>query len=340
MSADIGLTRSLPRPPSAPGESFQSAFECETDQQRPSRGRHAARFTPVDAATEPLATAGAVGSKGAHAMPPVGRFPTVSVVIPCRDNEKTIRATVESLLRQDYRALRQIILIGSPIDTTWEGLEGIYDRRLVIQEVLAPPGTHDANFKRDFGIRESSSEIVSLVDSGMVLPPDWLNRAVRALNGGEADGVAAVRRPMSDEFLGRFVDRRSLDVKTSGVSATGRRDGVRVNAFDPGEQAAIARGVPAAHAGQLPPARPDARPGMAHPLLRPISGTCPPWRQPITNRATDRRSRTTGELRRHSTILFAALAFRFSAAGRTIYRKPVPAPIEVMLERAVVSEAA
>ena len=75
---------------------------------------------------------------------------------------------MESLLHQDYLELREIILIGSPIDTTSEALEGIYDRRLVVQEIETPPGIRDANFKRDFGIRESSSDLVALVDSDMV----------------------------------------------------------------------------------------------------------------------------------------------------------------------------
>jgi hypothetical protein len=144
MSPDIGLPRVSPVPPSGPGDSFSSAPEGATGRQSPSRGRHEARFVPVDAAAESSTAASAVGYQGAHApSAPVRGFPTVSVVIPCRDNESTIRATVESLLRQDYCALRQIILIGSPIDTTWSGLEGIHDWRLVIHEVVTPSGTPD-----------------------------------------------------------------------------------------------------------------------------------------------------------------------------------------------------
>ena len=131
MSADIGLPREPSIPSSGP-DSFWSDLVRATDRERPSRGRHAARFTSVNADTELLTAVGAVGYQDAHApMAPVRRFPTVSVVIPWRDNEKTIRATVESVLRQDYRALRQIILVGSPIDATWKGLAGIYDRRLL-----------------------------------------------------------------------------------------------------------------------------------------------------------------------------------------------------------------
>jgi hypothetical protein len=202
MSPDIGLPRVSPVPPSGPGDSFSSAPEGATGRQSPSRGRHEARFAPVDAAAEPSTAASAVGCQGAHApSAPVRGFPTVSVVIPCRDNESTIRATVESLLLQDYCALRQIILIGSPIDTTWKGLEGIHDWRLVIHEVVTPSGTLDPDFKRDFGIRASSSEIVSLVDSGMILAHDPAQQPPGAGLGGRGE-IVNTRR--GREPLGSF----------------------------------------------------------------------------------------------------------------------------------------
>jgi cellulose synthase (UDP-forming) len=262
MSADIGLPRDPSIPPSGPDDIFWSDLGRATDRERQSRGRHAARFTPVNSATEPFTAVGAVGYQDAHApMAPVRRFPTVSVVIPCRDNEKTIRATVESVLRQDYRALHQIILVGSPIDTTWKGLEDIHDRRFLIYEVVAPSGTLDLDFKRDFGIRESSSEIVSLVDSGMVLPYDWLSRAVTAVCGSGARGVVGVKPSNSGDLLDRFIDRRGLGAKTSGVSAIGRQDVVRVNAFDPGEPTGIERRALA-----------DARPPGIRPRSAPSYG--------------------------------------------------------------------
>jgi cellulose synthase (UDP-forming) len=277
MSTDIGLPRDPSIPPSGPDDSFWSDLARATDRERQSRGRHAARFTPANSATEPLTAVSAVGYQDAHApMAPLRQFPTVSVVIPCRDNEKTIRATVESVLRQDYRALRQIILVGSPIDTTWKGLECIYDRRLLIQEVAAPSGTLDLDFKRDFGIRQSSSEIVSLVDSGMVLPHDWLTRAVAALCGSGAGGVAAVRPSISGDLLDRFIDRRGLGAKTSSVRAMGRQDGVRVNAFDPGEPTAIERRALA-----------DARPPDIAPRSVPTYGVDLTTAAAVSNKPSD-----------------------------------------------------
>ena len=141
-------------------------------------------------------------------------MPAVSVVIPVRANEKTIRAAVHSVLGQDYPQLRELILVGSPGDSTWAALADIDDPRLFIRETETPPGIRDANFKRDLGIRQTSGELVSLVDSDMVLPPDWLSRAVRLLLESEVDCVAGVMRSVRDDFWGRFVDSNRLGAKT------------------------------------------------------------------------------------------------------------------------------
>ena len=144
-------------------------------------------------------------------------LPTVSVVIPCRANQKTIRATVDSLLAQDYPELREIILVGSPDDSTWQAVTDVSDRRLVILETKAPPGIRDANFKRDYGIRTASSDLVSLVDSDMVLPGDWISHAVTTLVDSSADCITGVMRSIHDDFWGRFVDCCRLGAKTPRV---------------------------------------------------------------------------------------------------------------------------
>ena len=110
-------------------------------------------------------------------------MPSISVVIPVRSNEATIRAAVESILQQDYPMLRELILVGSPGDSTWPALRAIGDPRLFIIETETPPGIRDANFKRDLGIRETSGDLVSLIDSNMVIPQGWMSNAVASANG-------------------------------------------------------------------------------------------------------------------------------------------------------------
>ena len=45
---------------------------------------------------------------------------SVSLAVPCRNNEGTIAATVQSLLDQDYPGLGEIVLVGLPGDRTWK----------------------------------------------------------------------------------------------------------------------------------------------------------------------------------------------------------------------------
>jgi putative flippase GtrA/glycosyltransferase involved in cell wall biosynthesis len=155
------------------------------------------------------------------AAPPLpGTCPLVSVVIPCRANEKTIGAAVRSLLDQDYPGLAQIILVGSPGDTTWEGLAGIADRRLVTLEIETPPGLRDANFKRNAGIRGATGDLISLVDSDIVLPPDWMSRAVSALVSSGANCVTGGMRSIHDTYWGRYTDSTRVGAKTPRIETS------------------------------------------------------------------------------------------------------------------------
>jgi 4-amino-4-deoxy-L-arabinose transferase-like glycosyltransferase/putative flippase GtrA/GT2 family glycosyltransferase len=144
-------------------------------------------------------------------------LPEVSIVIPCRGNENTIAAAVQSLLHQDYPCIREITLIGSPGDSTWNGLAGITDPRVSIWEVETPPGVRDANFKRDAAVRMTSGELVALVDSDIVLPPDWMSRAVAALKESGASCVTGGMKSLHDSFWGRYTDSTWIGAKTPRI---------------------------------------------------------------------------------------------------------------------------
>ena len=144
--------------------------------------------------------------------------PWVSVVIPCRNNAGTIGAAVRSLLDQNYPRLQEIILIGSPGDDTWEGLAGLDDPRLAIYELETPPGVRDANYKRDAAIRGTSGDLIALVDSDVVLPRDWMSRAVAALADSGASCVAGGMKSVHDSFWGRYTDSTWIGAKTPRIT--------------------------------------------------------------------------------------------------------------------------
>ena len=141
----------------------------------------------------------------------------VSAVIPCRDNERTIGAAVRSLLNQDYPGLREIMLIGSPGDSTWEGLADFAHPRLTMWELKTPPGVRDANFKRDAAVRMTSGDLIALVDSDIVLQGDWMSRAVAELENSGAGCVAGGMKSFHNSFWGRYTDSTWIGAKTPRV---------------------------------------------------------------------------------------------------------------------------
>jgi succinoglycan biosynthesis protein ExoA len=155
----------------------------------------------------------------ARPRPVRSELPSISVVVPVRGNEATIAAAVDSILRQDYPLLRELILVGSPGDSTWSALRDVGDPRLMIIETEPPPGIRDANFKRNLGIWRTCGDLISLIDSDMVIPPDWMSNAVRLLTENDVDCVAGVMRSIHDDFWGRFVDWNRLGAKTPRAKA-------------------------------------------------------------------------------------------------------------------------
>ncbi len=146
-----------------------------------------------------------------------GWMPTVSVVIPCKSNERTIAATAESLLKQDYPNLIELIIVGDVDDSTWEALTHIRDRRLILLEHHLQPGHREPNVKRDRGLMKARGEVLALADSDIVMDPDWVSRAVDLLRQQGSGLVAGGMRSIHNSFWGRFVDGNVVAAKTPRI---------------------------------------------------------------------------------------------------------------------------
>jgi putative flippase GtrA len=145
--------------------------------------------------------------------------PSVSVVVPCKNNERTILATVTSLLGQDYSGLESVVLVGSIGDSTWQALSDVHDPRLVIIEQPPGPGRRDPNVKRHRGIQHSRSDVIALADSDIVMAPDWLSRGIGIMKQSGKQCVAGGMKSIHSSFWGRFVDSTKMGAKTPRLSA-------------------------------------------------------------------------------------------------------------------------
>lgn len=195
-----------------------SAFQVDGDLQV-AVGPATGEAEDSDFATPVQASASAPSGLDVDAEPrvEVGVLPDVSVVIPVKNSQRTIRETVNSLLAQDYAALVEVIIVGDVGDQTWQALDGIDDPRLVLVEHEDMPGRREPAVKRDVGLRKARGQVLALVDSDIIMDRDWLTRAVGLLAEQGGGVVCGGMRAAHDSFWGRFVDGNSLAAKTPRV---------------------------------------------------------------------------------------------------------------------------
>lgn len=97
------------------------------------------------------------------------RPPAVSVVIPAWNRRETLRASVESVLRQTFTDFELIVVDDGSTDGTMEAIADLADPRL---RRLQTPHNMGASGARNLGIRAARGEWVAFQDSD----DEWLPR--------------------------------------------------------------------------------------------------------------------------------------------------------------------
>lgn len=120
-------------------------------------------------------------------------WPTVSVVMPVRNEADHLDAAVAAILRQDYpRPLEVVLAIGPSEDGTEDIAERIAaaDERVLL--VANPAGGTAAGLNAAIGA--SSGDVVVRVDGHAELSAGYVRRAVATLQRTGADNVGGVQR--------------------------------------------------------------------------------------------------------------------------------------------------
>ena len=120
------------------------------------------------------------------------RTPLVSVIIPARDEERTIERTVRALFAQTYSALEIIVVNDRSTDGTGAILERLAkeDARLrVITGVEPPAGWLGKPWALHEGRQRATGELLLFVDADVIYAPETVTAAVSRI---EESGVALI----------------------------------------------------------------------------------------------------------------------------------------------------
>jgi glycosyltransferase involved in cell wall biosynthesis len=128
-----------------------------------------------------------------------GETPTVSVIVPARDAEVTIGATVRALEAQDFRGEWELILVDDGSDDgTVRVARAAGSERLTVLE----GGGNGAAEARNRGVRTARAGLIAFTDADCAPTPGWLSAGVAALS--RADLVQGKVVPDPAQPLGPF----------------------------------------------------------------------------------------------------------------------------------------
>lgn len=124
----------------------------------------------------------------------------VSVVIPVRDEEKSIRGLLDSLLAQTRPPDEIVITDGGSIDKTPQIIEEYIHKGAPVRLIRA--GAALPGRGRNLGADQASHEWLAFTDAGIRLENDWLEKLVAKAEEDESiDVVYGSWQPVTDTFF-------------------------------------------------------------------------------------------------------------------------------------------
>ena len=127
--------------------------------------------------------------------------PTVTILMPARNEEKFIGRSLESTLAQDFPADRTEILVidGMSTDRTPEIVAELARRHPNLR-ILQNPRRLQA-FGMNQGIREARGEFVIRMDAHTLYAPDYVRQCVELLRRGDAGEVGGVQHAVGTNYI-------------------------------------------------------------------------------------------------------------------------------------------
>jgi succinoglycan biosynthesis protein ExoA len=129
----------------------------------------------------------------------------VSVIIPCRNEVRDIRACLDSLFHQELDGIEMEVLVtdGMSDDGTLEILRE-FERRFASLRILDNPG-RIVSTGVNRAIREAAGEIIIRMDAHSVYAPDYVRTCVKVLQETNADNVGGPALTRAEGYWARAI---------------------------------------------------------------------------------------------------------------------------------------
>jgi cellulose synthase/poly-beta-1,6-N-acetylglucosamine synthase-like glycosyltransferase len=173
-------------------------------------------------------------------LPDLETWPSVSLIAPARNEERSIEPAVRSLMHLDYPGLEITLVNDRSTDRTGEILDRLaaeFPQLNVVHLAELPPGWLGKNWALQVGADRSRGEWLLFTDADIVFEPTTLRRAIGYALAHQVDHLAATPdTQMPTWFLRSFVVTFaiffSLFVRIWAIRGNDKRAHVGIGAFN------------------------------------------------------------------------------------------------------------
>ncbi|MBD3166705.1 glycosyltransferase, partial [bacterium] len=118
--------------------------------------------------------------------------PTVSVIIPCCNGERSVREAMDSIVRQSFRRVELIVVDDSSSDNSFAAIQSFqrHDEQFPILALRREGSGGRPGLVRNTGIAKARADFIVCLDADDQLLPDTLERMMK--RAGEASGTRPV----------------------------------------------------------------------------------------------------------------------------------------------------
>lgn len=163
----------------------------------------------------------------------------ISVIVPAFNSEKTIAATIQSILTQHTNKSFELILVDDgSTDNTSEIAEKFSKTRVLKQQRKGPAAA------RNLGAKNAQGEILLFIDADCIASRRWLNEMAFPFRSANVSGVQGAYKSTQSELSARFAQieiedrydliKASKEIDWIGSYSAGyrKKDFFEANGFD------------------------------------------------------------------------------------------------------------
>lgn len=126
--------------------------------------------------------------------------PSVSIIVPCRNEKKYIAPCLESLIKQDYSHIVEILVVdGMSEDGTRETVKALCTNHPTVK--LLDNSRKIVTTGLNIGIAQASGDIIVRADAHAMFEPDYVRQCVECMQETGAANVGGHMRPVAGRSL-------------------------------------------------------------------------------------------------------------------------------------------